>query len=142
MIRGAGDPFRLRTPMEAELTHLLLQVADLAAAEAFYVGLLGFTVRSRSALNDGRPLLVTEQGLGLTIFPSAEPPAYTAVDHIAFLVPVIESIVGRLAEHGLAYEGPVTTERYGTSIYVRDPDGNRIELHDRSPGRQADDTSR
>jgi len=117
------------------LTHLLLQVEDLKAAEAFYVGMLGFTVLNRSALRDGRPLLVTGEGLGLTVVTTRGSPARSTVDHIAFFVPDVASVRSRLAELGLECEGPVATERYGMSIYVRDPDGNRIELHDRRPAR-------
>lgn len=125
--------------MVVELTHLLLQVKDLRVFEAFYIGVLGFSVQNRSTLRDGRPLLVTGEGLGLTVFPSAGSPTQSTVDHIAFLVPEIASVMARLTDLGLACEGPVATERYGASIYVRDPDGNRIELHDRRPRREADD---
>jgi catechol 2,3-dioxygenase-like lactoylglutathione lyase family enzyme len=115
----------------AGLTHLLLQVRDLAAAERFFVGLLGFTVRERGTLRDGRPLVALTEGLGLTPLPADRPPGSPAVDHIAFRVADLAAVRARLEAAGLAYQGPVTTPRYGTSIYVRDPDGTRIELHDR-----------
>lgn len=118
-------------PTVVGLTHLLLQVSNLAAAERFFVDMLGFTVRDRSALRDGRPLVVLRQGLGLTVFPGGAAPADKIVDHIAFRVQDLASFTARLADRKVPYEGPVTTPTYGTSIYVRDPDGNRIELHDR-----------
>lgn len=112
------------------LSHLLLQMRDLEAAERFFVEVLGFAVRDRGALRDGRPLVALRQGLGLTIFTPGTASRETPVDHIAFRVEDLAPVVQRLAGAGLPYEGPVTTPAYGTSIYVRDPDGNRIELHD------------
>ena len=38
------------------LHHLLLQTSDLEAAERYFVGVLGFTVRKREQFTDGRPL--------------------------------------------------------------------------------------
>jgi 4-oxalocrotonate tautomerase len=118
----AGDP---------QLTHLLLQVYNLDDAVAFYAECLGFPVRNRSALRDGRPLVVLRRGLGLTVFPPDGGSGPKTVDHIAFRVPALEPVIDRLTRAGRAYEGPVTTPVYGTSIYCRDPDGNRIEFHDR-----------
>jgi catechol-2,3-dioxygenase len=118
-------------PTVLALTHLLLQVSNLGAAERFFVDMLGFTVRDRSALRDGRPLVVLRQGLGLTVFPAGAAAGAKTVDHIAFRVQTLAESVAHLAERKVPYEGPVTTPTYGTSIYVRDPDGNRIELHDR-----------
>ncbi|MDR7534292.1 MAG: VOC family protein [Armatimonadota bacterium] len=115
----------------AGLSHLLLQVRDLAAAERFFVSLLGFTVRERGRLRDGRPLVALAEGLGLTLLPAGREAGVPVVDHVAFRVADLIAVRARLEAAGLTYEGPVTTPRYGTSIYVRDPDGIRIELHDR-----------
>lgn len=114
--------------MIERLSHLLLQVRDLSAAEAFYIGVLGCTVRERTTLRDGRPLVALHQGLGLTVFP--DQPGPPTVDHIAFRVRSLDPLLERLQVAGVAVEGPVRTATYGTSIYVRDPDGNRVELHD------------
>ncbi|MDQ7828062.1 MAG: VOC family protein [Armatimonadota bacterium] len=113
------------------LSHVLLQVGDLAAAERFFVDVLGFTVRDRGTLRDGRPLVVLQQGLGLTARPAGIPAGPGLVDHIAFRVRDLDALRARLLRAGLPSEGPVTTAAYGTSIYVVDPDGTRIELHDR-----------
>lgn len=118
-------------PTPITITHLLLQVSNLGAAERFFVDMLGFAVRDRSTLRDGRPLVVLRQGMGLTVFPGGTAPVEKTVDHIAFRVQDLVSFRERLDDRKVAYEGPVTTPTYGTSIYVRDPDGNRIELHDR-----------
>ncbi len=111
------------------LSHVLLHVHDLDAAERFYIGFLGFTLRDRGVLRDGRPLIVLRQGLGLTVFPANVGPASKTVDHVAFHVKALQPFIDRLISSGHPYEGPVTTASYGTSIYVADPEGNRIEFH-------------
>jgi catechol 2,3-dioxygenase-like lactoylglutathione lyase family enzyme len=107
------------------LHHLLLQTSDLAAAERFFVHLLGFTVRKREEFTDGRPLIVTDQRLGLT---NGAPGERGAVEHIAFRV----SGVRELAERARVAGAPILKEPgpgpYGLTVYVADPDGNRIEL--------------
>jgi catechol 2,3-dioxygenase-like lactoylglutathione lyase family enzyme len=116
-------------PLIQSLSHLLLQVSDLDGALSFYVDLLGFQVRERSQLADGRTFVSTNQGLGLTTFP---PGAATgqSLDHLAFRCPTgIEPVVEKLRAAGIAYEGP-RRNAYGQSVYFRDPDGNRVECHD------------
>ncbi len=118
--------------MVERLSHLLLHVRDLPAAERFYVDLLECTVRERTTLRDGRPLVALRQGLGLTLFPD-RPAGARTIDHFAFRVHDLRTLQERLQGAGYAVEGPVQTATYGTSIYVYDPDGNRVELHDGGP---------
>ena len=74
------------------LHHLLLQTTDLGRAERFYVDFLGFTVRHRDPFPDGRPLTVTNEGLGLT---DGAPGPTGAVEHIAFRLPDIRGLAER-----------------------------------------------
>jgi predicted enzyme related to lactoylglutathione lyase len=114
------------TPAVHGLAHLLLQTTDLDAAERFYVTLLGLSVRKRERFRDGRPLVVTEQGLGLT---DGRPPGYGAnVDHIAFEVTGLHELVERARGFGVeVLRGPLASP-YGLSVYLADPDGNEVEL--------------
>ncbi len=105
--------------------HLLLQTGDLEKAEAFFIDFLGFTVRKRDTFHDGRPLTVTNQGLGLT---NGAPGGAGAVEHIAFRTHDVPGIAERARAQGVTIlkepgEGP-----YGLTVYLADPDGNRIEL--------------
>lgn len=111
----------------SSLHHLLLQVSDLARAQAFYVDALGFTIRKRETLGDGRPLVVTDQGLGLTEG-GPEPPG--PVEHIAFRVKGIEDFKDMVEmAGGEIVKGPGPGP-YGLSLYFLDPDGNKIEFHE------------
>ena len=113
-----------REPAVWHLDHVLLEVADLDRAEAFYLGLLGFSVRRRGEHRDGRPLVVTEQGLGLT---TGGGPVGTT-EHLAFRTRNVARLAERLrGEEVEIVDGPMDTD-YGVSLYVRDPDGNKIEL--------------
>ncbi len=109
----------------AGLHHLLLQTSDLAAAERFFVDLLGFTVRKREAFTDGRPLTVTHQGLGLT---NGAPGVPGAVEHIAFRVSGVRALAERARAAGAVILKEPGPGPYGLTVYVADPDGNRIEL--------------
>jgi catechol 2,3-dioxygenase-like lactoylglutathione lyase family enzyme len=106
--------------------HLLLQTSDLEQAEAFYLGFLGFSVRKRESFTDGRPLTVTEEGLGLTNGVRGEPG--TVVEHIAFRASDIRGIADRAQEQGIEVLKPPGPGPYGLTVYLADPDGNRIEL--------------
>ena len=111
------------------VSHLLVQVADLERARAFYVDLLGFTVREASTLADGRTFLSTTQGLGITTFPSGVEPPAPSFDHLAFRCPNgIEPLRTLLERTGVPYEA--RRSPYGNSLYFRDPDGYLLECHD------------
>jgi ureidoacrylate peracid hydrolase len=109
----------------ARLHHLLLESSDLDAAVAFYTGVLGFTVRKQEAFRDGRRLVVTHQGLGLT--EGGEPGGRT-VDHICFAVEDVDHITSRVREAGHVVARGPGAGPYGHTVYVVDPDGNEIEL--------------
>jgi catechol 2,3-dioxygenase-like lactoylglutathione lyase family enzyme len=106
--------------------HLLLQASDLGQAEAFYLGFLGFTVRKREPYPDGRPLTSTNEGLGLTNGRSGEPGS--VVEHIAFRTSDIRGIAERAEAQGIRVLKPPGPGPYGLTVYLADPDGNRIEL--------------
>ena len=107
------------------LHHLLLQSTDLEATERFFLDVLGFTVRKRGEFTDGRPLTVTTEGLGLT---SGGTGMAGAVEHIAFRTSNVREIARRAQEAGVTVLKDVGPGVYGLTVYLADPDGNRIEL--------------
>ncbi|MFE0464158.1 VOC family protein [Kitasatospora sp. NPDC058965] len=112
--------------------HLVLNVADVERALAFYTGPLGL-----------EPVRVAEWRAGTAPFPSVRITAETIIDLVA--KPRLESNVDHLCltvdpldwqevvDSGTftVLEGPVP--RFGArgtamSLYVQDPDGNTVEL--------------
>jgi ureidoacrylate peracid hydrolase len=116
---------RATGPRAVALGHLLLQVGDLARAERFYVDFLGMKVKKRERFRDGRPLVVTNEGLGLT---DGTPGGPGPVEHIAFRGHQIRAIAERAQEAGITIVRGPEPSAYGLSLYLTDPDGNQIEL--------------
>ena len=123
------------------LDHVVLRVRDLDAALGFYVGVLGCTeerrisalglvqLRAGAALID---LVPVDSPLGKA---SGGPPDAAAknVDHFCLRIEPFdaEELAAHLRAHGVQ-PGDVG-QRYGAdgtgpSMYVRDPDGNVVEL--------------
>ena len=89
-----------RPPLEClELDHVVLRVRDQAASQRFYTEMLGLTL-----------------------------------DHICLSVRCddLGAVVGYLRARGVPVEGEIVSRRGafgdGPSVYIRDPDGYRIEL--------------
>ncbi|WP_216593488.1 VOC family protein [Paracoccus sanguinis] len=122
-------PLRVRA-----LDHLVLTVADIEATVAFYEA-LGMT---RVRFGEGRVALafgdqkINLHPAGAEIAPHAAHPRPGSAD-LCFLVEGdVADLSAHLAAAGLAVElGPVPrTGAQGplTSVYLRDPDGNLVEL--------------
>jgi catechol 2,3-dioxygenase-like lactoylglutathione lyase family enzyme len=118
----------------ASLDHLVLTVADTAATMAFYerLGMRGETFgEGRLALRFGEQRINLHR-VGSEFEPYARHRVPGSAD-LCFLVDgSLEDVARTLADAGVPIElGPV--ERIGAvgtidSLYVRDPDGNLVEL--------------
>lgn len=122
--------------------HVHLTVADLDRALAFYRDVLGFEVTSRY----GRNAVFLSAGgyhhhIGLNTWAgrSAPRPApgTTGLYHFAILYPdrpTLAAAVRRVLEAGVPLEG-AADHGVSEAIYLRDPDGNGVELYrDRPEG--------
>ena len=116
------------------LDHVVLTVADIDATVAFYerLGMRRETFGSgRVALRFGEQKLNLHRR-GAEIAPHAGAPTSGSADLCFIVADPIEDVVAALAEAGIDVElGPVA--RTGaiaslSSVYVRDPDGNLVEL--------------
>jgi ureidoacrylate peracid hydrolase len=113
------------TPRVTEFAHMLLKVSDLNRSERFYVDLLGFKVRPAKPLADGRPFVPFTQGLALT---TGGPDQPLQIDHLAFKAQDVAAIAARLSKAKVKFYQDLHQGIYGLTIYVADPDGNKIEL--------------
>jgi predicted enzyme related to lactoylglutathione lyase len=112
-------------PRALGLGHLLPQTSDLDAAEAFYLGLLGLTLRKREKFRDGRPLTLTNEGLGLT---TGRPAGIGPLEHVAFKARDVRGLAERARSAGANVVRGPEPGAYGISLYLLDPDGNQIEV--------------
>ncbi len=116
-----------KAPKVFGFAHLLLQVRDLDASKKFYAELLGFTGRNAKPLTDGRPFVPFKQGIALT---TGGPGGAPQIDHMAFRVSGVEALAARLQAAGVKFFQDLHDGIYGRTIYVADPDGNKIELYE------------
>lgn len=116
------------------LDHVVVRVTDMDRALAFYTGVLGCPEERRV---DRLGLVQLRAGSSMIdLVPAGEavPVAgHGNMDHLAVRVDPFDepAIREHLARHGI--EAPETATRYGAegsgpSIYIRDPDGNTVEL--------------
>ena len=124
-----------------EIDHVVLRVVDLDAMIAFYTQALGCTVERRQdaiglvQLRAGSSLVDLVPVTGKLGREGGAAPAREGrnVDHVCFRVEPFDAqaIRAHLAAHGVA-AGPVESrygaEGEGPSIYLKDPEGNALEL--------------
>ncbi len=119
----------------ASLDHLVLTVADIARTCDFYTRALGMTVvrfgEGRVALQFGRQKINLHQA-DRTFDPKAAAPTPGSADLCFLLAGTLEAAITQLGALGVSIEaGPVVrTGAVGPirSVYLRDPDGNLLEL--------------
>jgi len=122
--------------------HVHLTVSDLDRALSFYRDVLGFEVTSRY----GRDAVFLSAGgyhhhIGLNTWAGrgapASPPGTTGLYHFAILYPDRKTLAGavrRVVQAGVPLEG-AADHGVSEAIYLRDPDGNGVELYrDRPEG--------
>jgi catechol 2,3-dioxygenase len=116
--------------------HVHLKVADLDRALAFYVGVLGFEVTQRM----GNSAAFLSAGgyhhhIGLNTWESAggsaPAPGTTGLYHVAILYPdraELGDALRRLLKADILLDG-ASDHGVSEALYLRDPDGNGVELY-------------
>jgi lactoylglutathione lyase len=126
----------------AGLAHIGVRVHDLERSVAFYA-LLGF--RKTAGPIGPEPVAILEHasGLELNLILNAQhasapnilmdvPEKHPGITHFALLCPDIMAAKERLEAAGILLSGgPVRFSSHAQAIFVRDPDRNVIELHQR-----------
>jgi catechol 2,3-dioxygenase len=116
--------------------HVHLKVADLERALGFYVGVLGFSLMQRYGT---QAAFVSAGGyhhhIGLNTWESlgGSPPApgTTGLYHTAILYPTrvaLADALRRLIQAGITLDG-ASDHGVSEALYLRDPDGNGVELY-------------
>jgi catechol 2,3-dioxygenase len=123
--------------------HVHLKVADLERAIGFYHGVLGFDVTQR--WGDQAAFLSAggyHHHIGLNTWESlgGKPPApgSTGLYHVAILYPdrrELARALRRLIDAGIPLEG-AADHGVSEALYLRDPDGNGVELYRDRPQEQ------
>lgn len=118
-----------------DLDHLVLTVADIEKTRYFYESILGMTAFTfgggRTALSFGHCKINLHQA-GNELTPHALRPMSGSADLCLVTRTPLAEVLDHLNSHGIRIvEGPVP--RQGAtgpilSVYIRDPDGNLIEL--------------
>lgn len=134
---------RLHCP-EMSLIHTCYRIMDIDRSVAFYEA-LGFSEIGRLPIRDeainvfmGLPDDGPEPRLELTYNFGREEPYEigNGYGHIAITMPNLDEALRRLADLGIEPERPPYTVRDGGPrlCFVRDPDGYRIEILERTSG--------
>jgi catechol 2,3-dioxygenase len=120
----------------ADIGHVHLKVADVDRALAFYRDVLGFELMQRWG---DEAAFVSAGGyhhhIGLNTWQSKggspPPPGSTGLFHLAIRYPTraaLATALRRVAEAGVPIEG-ASDHGVSEAIYLRDPDGNGVELY-------------
>src|SRR5437764_8817145 len=123
--------------------HVPLKVADLERALSFYCGILGFELMQRR----GRDAAFLSAGgyhphIALNTWESqggsSPPPGTTGLYHLAILYPtraLLADALRRVLAAGIELDG-ASDHGVSEAIYLRDPDGNGVELYWDKPKEQ------
>jgi catechol 2,3-dioxygenase len=126
---------------QTRIGHVHLKVADLDRAIRFYRDALGFELMQHYG---GQAAFLSAGGyhhhIGLNTWESEggspPPPGSTGLYHLAILYPnrlELARALKRLLDHGVPIGG-ASDHGVSEAIYLRDPDGNGLELYrDRDP---------
>lgn len=122
------------------LHHIAIICRDYARAKAFYVDILGLQVIAEQyrAERDSYKLdLALPDGKRIELFSFPNPPPRPSypeacgLRHLAFAVSDLDTVVSRLAQHGIASEPiRVDTHCHCRFTFFKDPDGLPLELYE------------
>ena len=121
---------------QVRIGHVHLKVADLERALKFYCGVLGFELQQRFG---SQAAFISAGGyhhhIGLNTWESAggspPPPRSTGLYHLAILYPTratLANALRRLIAAGVELDG-AADHGVSEALYLRDPDGNGVELY-------------
>ncbi len=117
------------TPPALGLRHVALRFHDLAAAERFFVEILGYAVEWRP---DDDDVYLRRRGDNVALHRAAEPPPAGLLDHVGLLVGAAEDVdrwEAHLDAAGARILARARTHRDGArSLYVAGPEGLVVQI--------------
>ena len=119
------------------LDHVVLRVRDQAASQRFYIDVLGCRLDNVNAR-----ISLVQLGFGaalIDLLPAdgPPPPEGRGMDHVCLSIRCddLAAVAASLKSRGVVLDSDVVQRRGafgdGPSIYIRDPDGYRLELKPR-----------
>ena len=117
----------------ADVSHVNLRVTDLARSLAFYRDVLGLHVTQQDAESVFLAAGEYHHHLALNVWGTAAraaPPEAAGLDHFALRLPdeaALAEVVVRILQAGHGLQG-ATDHGVNIAVYLRDPDGNGVEL--------------
>ena len=129
-------PEDYKAPAGTQVGHVHLRVADLDRAITFYRDVLGFSLNLK---HQDKAAFLGAGGyhhhIGLNIWDSEgaspPPPGHTGLYHAAFLYPdraALVEVIKRVKAANIPFDG-AAHHGVSTAVYLRDPDGNGVELY-------------
>jgi len=126
------------------VAHLGIRVAEFERSRRFYEQ-LGFRHVAGPFEHEPVAILENAAGVEVNLVVNASqvssgnvlmdvPEKHAGYTHVALLVPSLDDTLARLQALGIELSGgPVTFPNGSRAVFVRDPDRNVIELHERVP---------
>src|SRR5262249_25089701 len=135
--RASGVTVTAERPTHAGLRHLALNVRDMSAMKRFYVDLLGFAIEwepdpDNLYLSSGIDNLALHRARTLAPADPEYRDEPSSLDHLGVIVrtpAAVDEWAAFLEGQGVTVVARPRTHRDGArSCYVRDPDGNRVQI--------------
>lgn len=128
--------------MSRQIAAVTLVVPEYDAAIAFYVGVMGFDLRTDTQMPGGKRFVIVAPGdgqCGLVLARAADAAQAASIGQqtggrVGFFLETTDFTGdhARLLAAGVTFEEPPRHEAYGTVAIWRDPFGNRWDLLERS----------
>lgn len=114
-----------RGPRVTGISHVAFRVSDVAAARAFYGGMLGFA--EDPAPRGGRIIYTVGSAQTIALEPGLRQDQDERLSHVAYATPDLDALTRHLRSRGVEVTQP-PDRCEETAVRVTDPDGHTVEF--------------